>query len=73
MIFIIALVILIVASALTDLDNILTSLLLLGTALPAYIFGVIWKRKTKSFNRQYYSFAYVLQKLFHVVHDEHVD
>ena len=72
-IFITALVILIVASALTDLDNILTSLMLLGTAVPAYVFGVMWKRKPKSFNRQYHSFAYVLQKVFHVVHDEHVD
>jgi amino acid transporter len=71
--FIIILVILIVASALTDLENISTSLLLLATAIPAYIFGVGWKRKPDSFNRRYNSFAIILQKLFHVVHDEHID
>jgi L-type amino acid transporter 5 len=72
-IFIIILVILIVASAITDLENIKTSLILLGTAVPAYVFGVMWKKKPKSFNRQYNSFALTLQKLFHVVHDEHTD
>ncbi len=72
-IFIIILVILIVASAITDLENIKTSLLLLGTAIPAYIFGVMWKKKPNSFNRQYNSFAITLQKLFHVVHEEHSD
>jgi len=72
-IFIIILVILIVASAITDLENIKTSLLLLGTAIPAYIFGVLWKKKPNSFNRQYNSFAITLQKLFHVVHEEHSD
>jgi len=72
-IFIIILVILIVASAITDLENIKTSLLLLGTAVPAYIFGVMWKKKPNSFNRQYNSFAITLQKLFHVVHEQHSD
>lgn len=72
-IFITILVILIVASAITDLENIKTSLVLLGTAVPAYIFGVMWKKKPSSFNRKYNSFAITLQKLFHVVHDEHTD
>jgi amino acid transporter len=71
--FIAILVVLIVASALTDLENIRSSLLLLATAIPAYIFGVMWKKKPKSFNRQYNSFAIMLQKIFHVVHDEHTD
>jgi L-type amino acid transporter 5 len=72
-IFIAILVILIVASALTDLENITTSVLLLATAIPAYVFGVMWKKKPKSFNRKYNSFALILQKVFHVVHDEHTD
>lgn len=72
-IFIIILVVLIGASALTDLENIKTSLMLLGTAVPAYVFGVMWKKKPSSFTRQYNSFAYGLQKVFHVVHDEHSD
>jgi amino acid transporter len=72
-IFIIILVVLIVASALTDVENILTSLLLLATAIPAYIFGVGWKRKPSSFNQRYNSLAIILQKVFHVVHDEHTD
>ncbi len=72
-IFITILVILILASAVTDIDNIKTSLILLGTAVPGYIFGVVWKKKPESFNRQYNSFAITLQKLFHVVHDEHSD
>ncbi len=71
--FITILVVLIIASAVTDVDNIKTSLILLGTAVPAYIFGVMWKKKPSSFNRQYNSFAITLQKLFHVVHDEHSD
>ncbi|CAF3259518.1 unnamed protein product [Rotaria socialis] len=71
--FISILVILIVASALTDLENISTSLLLLATAIPAYIFGVVWKNKPSSFNRRYNTFAMSLQKLFHVIHDEHND
>ncbi len=71
--FIAILVVLIVASALTDVENISTSLLLLATAIPAYIFGVVWKKKPSSFNRQYNSFAIILQKVFHVVHDEHID
>ncbi|CAF0820720.1 unnamed protein product [Rotaria sp. Silwood1] len=70
-IFITILIILIVASALTDLENISTSLLLLATAIPAYIFGVMWKKKPSNFNRRYNSFAIMLQKLFHVIHDEH--
>lgn len=69
-IFISILVVLIVASAITDPENIGTSLLLLATAIPAYILGVTWKRKPSSFNRRYNSFALVLQKLFHVVHDK---
>lgn len=72
-IFIIILVILIVISALTDVENISTSLLLLATAIPAYIIGVVWKRKPKSLVRQYNSFAIMLQKVFHVVHDHHTD
>ncbi len=71
--FITILVVLIVASALTDVENISTSLLLLATAIPAYIFGVGWKRKPTSFNQRYNSFAIMLQKVFHVVHDEHMD
>jgi len=71
--FIVILVVLIVASALTDVENIRTSLLLLATAIPAYTFGVVWKNKPSSFNRQYNSFAITLQKVFHVVHDEHID
>lgn len=72
-IFIAVLVVLIVGSAVTDVQNIKTSLLLLGTAVPAYIFGVMWKKKPISFNQRYNSFAITLQKLFHVVHDEHHD
>jgi amino acid transporter len=72
-IFITILVILIVASALTDLDNITTSLTLLATAIPAYVFGVMWKKKPHSFNRLYNSLAINLQKVFHVVPDEHND
>ncbi len=72
-IFIAILVILIVASAITDIENIKTSLLLLGTAIPAYVFGVMWKKKPSSFNRQYNTFAITLQKLFHVIHEEHSD
>ena len=72
-IFITVLVILILASAITDIDNIKTSFLLLGTAIPVYIFGVIWKRKPTSFNHKYNSFAIILQKLFHVIHEEHND
>jgi amino acid transporter len=72
-IFITILVVLIVASAVTDVENIKTSLLLLATAIPVYIFGVLWKKKPNSFNRKYNSFAITLQKLFHVVHDEHND
>ncbi len=72
-IFIAILIVLIVASALTDLENISTSLLLLATAIPAYFFGVVWKRKPSGFNRRYNSFAKTLQKLFHVVHEEHTD
>jgi hypothetical protein len=64
---------LIVASAITDVENIGTSLLLLATAIPAYFFGVVWKNKPSWFNRRYNSFALVLQKVFHVVHDEHTD
>lgn len=71
--FITVLVILIGASAVTDLENIKTSLTLLGTAVPAYVFGVMWKKKPASFNRKYNSFAITLQRLFHVVHDEHID
>ena len=71
--FIIILSILIIASAITDIENIGTSLILLSTAIPAYVFGVMWKNKPASFNRQYNSFALLLQKLFHVVHDEHRD
>lgn len=72
-IFIIILVILIVISALTDVENISTSLLLLATAVPAYFIGVVWKRKPKSLVRRYNSFALMLQKVFHVVHDNHTD
>lgn len=72
-IFIISLVILIGASAVTDVENIKTSLFLLATAIPAYIGGVVWKRKPKSFNRKYDSFAMFLQKLLHIVHDDHMD
>lgn len=72
-IFILILLTLVGASILTDLDNILTSLILLGTAVPAYIFGVLWKKKPKSFVHQYNSFSITLQKLFHVVHEEHTD
>ncbi|CAF2824087.1 unnamed protein product [Rotaria sp. Silwood2] len=72
-IFIIILVILIGASAITDIENIKTSLILLGTAVPVYIFGVVWKKKPDSFNRQYNSFAIALQKIFHVVQEEHTD
>jgi len=72
-IFIIILVILIVISALTDVENISTSLLLLATAIPAYFIGVVWKRKPKSLIRRYNSFAIMLQKVFHVVHDNHTD
>lgn len=71
--FIVILVILIVASAITDPENISTSLFLLATAIPAYLFGVVWKKKPNDFNRRYNSFAIILQKLFHVVHDEHTD
>ncbi|CAF0723956.1 unnamed protein product [Adineta ricciae] len=71
--FITVLVVLIGASAVTDLENIKTSLTLLGTAVPAYVFGVMWKKKPASFNRKYNSFAITLQRLFHVVHDEHTD
>lgn len=71
--FIVILVILIFASAITDLENISTSLLLLSTAIPAYFLGVVWKKKPSGFNRRYNSFALTLQKLFHVVHDEHTD
>jgi len=71
--FNIILVVLIVASAITDPENISTSLLLLATAIPAYLFGVVWKKKPSGFNRQYNSFAITLQKVFHVVHDEHID
>lgn len=67
--FIAILVCLIVSSALTDMENVKTSLFLLGTALPAYIFGVMWTRKPSEFTRQYNSFALFLQKLFNVVHD----
>ena len=72
-IFIIILVILIVISALTDIENISTSILLLATAVPGYVFGVVWKRKPKSLIRRYNSFAIMLQKVFHVVHDQHTD
>jgi len=72
-VFIVFLVILIVASAVTDPENITTSLVLLSTAVPAYLFGVVWKNKPASFNRKYNSFALTLQKLFHVVHDNHED
>ncbi|CAF3570898.1 unnamed protein product [Rotaria socialis] len=72
-IFITILVMLIGTSAVTDFENIKTSLLLLGTAVPAYIFGVAWEKKPKSFNTQYNSFAMALQKIFHVVHEEHTD
>ena len=72
-IFIAILVVLIVASALTDRQNITTSIMLLTTAVPAYIFGVMWKNKPKEFNRKYNAFALMLQKVFHVVHDEHTD
>ena len=72
-IFIVILVVLIIGSAVTDVENIKTSLLLLATAIPAYIFGVVWKKKPNNFNRRYHSFAIILQKLFHVVHDEHHD
>ncbi|CAF0901905.1 unnamed protein product [Adineta ricciae] len=72
-IFITILVVLIVASALTDRQNITTSIMLLTTAVPAYIFGVMWKNKPKEFNRKYNAFALMLQKVFHVVHDEHTD
>lgn len=70
-IFIGVLLVLIIGSAITDVQNIKTSILLLATAVPAYIFGVMWKKKPKSFNQRYNSFAITLQKLFHVVHDEH--
>ena len=72
-IFITILVILIVASALTDVDNIMTSIFLLATAIPAYVFGVMWKKKPSSFYRHYNSLAITLQKLFHVIPDEHND
>ncbi len=72
-VFITILVVLIVASAVTDVENIKTSLLLLATAIPVYVFGVLWKKKPNSFNRKYNSFAITLQKIFHVVHDEHSD
>ena len=71
--FITVLVILIVTSALTDLENITTSLLLLSTAIPAYVIGVMWKKKPSSLIRRYNEFAITLQKVFHVVHDEHTD
>ena len=71
--FIAILVVLIVASAVTDPENIRTSLVLLATAIPAYVFGVVWKKKPKGFTRRYNSFALILQKIFHVVHDEHTD
>ncbi|CAF3642510.1 unnamed protein product [Adineta steineri] len=72
-VFIAVLVTLIVASAVTDLDNIKTSLTLLATAIPAYVFGVMWKKKPNSFNRKYNSFAITLQKIFHVVHEKRTD
>jgi solute carrier family 7 (L-type amino acid transporter), member 5 len=72
-IFVTSLIVLVFASILTDMDNIKTSLMLLGTAVPVYTFGVLWKNKPSSFNRRYNSFAYLLQKLFHVVHEEHTE
>ncbi|CAF1274345.1 unnamed protein product [Rotaria sordida] len=72
-IFIIILITLIGASAITDVENIKTSLILLASAIPAYIFGVVWDKKPDSFNRKYNSFAIALQKIFHVVHEEHTD
>ncbi|CAF0931525.1 unnamed protein product [Didymodactylos carnosus] len=70
--FIFILVVLIVASAVTDSENITTSLILLSTAIPGYVIGVMWKKKPKSFTKKYNSFATTLQKLFFVVPDEHV-
>lgn len=72
-VFIIILVILILVSALTDVENIVTSLLLLATAIPAYVIGVMWKKKPKTIVRRYNAFAMMLQKVFHVVHDHHRD
>ncbi|CAF0935948.1 unnamed protein product [Didymodactylos carnosus] len=71
--FILILIVLIVASAWTDSENITTSLILLSTAIPGYIIGVMWKKKPTSFTKQYNSFARTLQKLFFVVTDEHVE
>ena len=72
-VFILIVVILIIGSIITDLENIITSSLLLATAIPAYIFGVLWKKKPKNFNRRYNLLARTLQKLFHVIQDEHND
>ena len=71
--FITILVILIGASAKNDPENIRTSLMLLATAIPAYVFGVMWKNKPSSLMQRYNSFAILLQKVFHVVHEEHTD
>jgi amino acid transporter len=70
-VFIIILTLLIGASAITDMENLSRSLLMLFTALPAYCFGVLWKKKPSGFTRHYDSFALTLQKLFQVVHDKH--
>ncbi|CAF2344011.1 unnamed protein product [Rotaria sp. Silwood2] len=70
-VFISILVILIVASALNDIENISTSLFLLTTAIPVYMFRVMWKKKPSNFNRRYNLFAIMLQKLFHLIRDEH--
>ena len=67
------LVVLISTSAVTDVDNVITSVKLVGTAVPAYIFGVLWKKKPTNFNRRYNSYARALQKIFHVILEEHVD
>ena len=70
-IFIVILCLLIVASAWEDPDNVRTSLILLATAIPAYIFGVMWEKKPANMMSRYHKVALILQKVFHVVHDTH--
>ncbi|CAF4058375.1 unnamed protein product [Rotaria sordida] len=70
-VFISILIILIVTSVLNDLENISTSLFLLTTTIPTYMFCVMWKKKPSDFNCRYNSFVIMLQKLFHIIYDEH--
>ncbi|CAF3802891.1 unnamed protein product [Rotaria sordida] len=65
------LIILIVTSVLNDLENISTSLFLLTTTIPTYMFCVMWKKKPSDFNCRYNSFVIMLQKLFHIIYNEH--